>query len=471
MAQAWHGRAGQPRRLEVEDRLRGYLMSDQKHNGHIDGQPAHASPVADDHGPQRERRRLTLTQILHSRVFNPAGDELGRLEDLIVKLGEGGYPPVTGIKVRIGANDVYVAMQDIDKLAPGEVRLSSLTLHTGAFQRRAGEVLLGADVLGRHLMDVARGRIVQAHDLVLGRGDEGWRLLGVDRSPRAMLRRLVPRRARPDLRRHAILDWKDVQPFVGHVPTAKLLVPLQRLRRLHPAQIADLVEGASHDEGEEIIQAVEGDEELTADVFEELDTEHQLEFLKSRSNEEAAKVLGRMAPDDAADLLGELDYDRLTPVLGMMTAPQQNKLRKLLQYHPTTAGGMMNPDYVSVVRGTPATEALERVRTDDKAPHQLLSTVFVTEADGKFIGSVGVVDLLRGDPDSRVEDEPELVDLRVSAGADLADVTLMMADYNLTALAVTDGASILIGAISVDDLMEALVPESWRNRVEASSGV
>ena len=178
-----------------------------------------------------------------------------------------------------------------------------------------------------------------------------------------------------------------------------------------------------------------------------------------------------MAPDDAADLLGELDYDRLTPVLSMMPAQQQNKLRKLLQYHPTTAGGMMNPDFVSVVRGTSASDALERVRTDDKAPHQLLSTVFVTETDGKFVGSVGVVDLLRGDPERKVEEELGLVDLRASAGADLADVTLMMADYNLTALAVTDSASTLVGAISVDDLLEALVPEDWRNRVEASSGV
>ena len=424
-------------------------------------------------GPQADKRRLMITQILKSPVLNPAGAEVGRVEDLIVKLGEGGgaYPPVTGIKVRIGGSDVYVGLSNIEKLEPGEVRLSSPTLHTGAFQRRPGEVLLAADVLGRHLMDVARGRIVQAHDLVLGHSAEGWVLLGVDRSPRAMLRRLIPRSARHDLRRHAILDWKDVQPFVGHVPTAKLLMPLQRLRRLHPAQIADLVEGASHEEGEEIIQAVESDVELTADVFEELDTEHQVEFLKSRSNEEAAKVLGRMAPDDAADLLAELDHDRLTPVLSMMPAPQQTKLRKLLQYHPTTAGGMMNPDYISVVRGTSAADALERVRTDDKAPHQLLSTVFVTDADGKFIGSLGVVDLLRSDPTTKVEDEGALVDLRVTAGADLTDVSMMMADYNLTALAVTDTTSNLVGAISVDDVLEALVPENWRNRVEASSGV
>jgi CBS domain-containing protein len=456
----------------VEDRAGGDSMSNQMNNGETDSPKADANRARGDGGAD-DNRRLMLTQILRSPVLNPAGDEVGRIEDLIVKLGEGGgaYPPVTGIKVRIGGSDVYVSLSNIEKLAPGEVRLSTPTLHTGAFQRRPGEVLLAADVLGRHLRDVARGRIVQAHDLVLGRSTEGWALLGVDRSPRAMLRRLIPRRARPDLRRHAILDWKDVQPFVGHVPTAKLLMPLQRLRRLHPAQIADLVEGASHEEGEEIIHAVESDVELTADVFEELDTEHQLEFLKSRSNEEAAKVLGRMAPDDAADLLAELDHDRLTPVLSMMPAPQQNKLRKLLQYHPTTAGGMMNPDYISVVRGTTAADALERVRTDDKAPHQLLNTLFVTEADGKFIGSVGVADLLRSDPNTKVEDERGLVDLQVSAGADLADVSMMMADYNLTALAVTDTSSNLVGAISVDDVLEALVPENWRNRVEASSGV
>jgi len=453
--------------LEVEDRACGDSMTNQMSNGETDVTRPRDAPVADD------QRRLMLTQILKSPVLNPAGDEVGRVEDLIVKLSEGGgaYPPVTGVKVRIGGSEVYVGLSNIEKLAPGDIRLSSPTLNTGAFQRRPGEVLLAADVLGRHLLDVARGRIVQAHDLVLGRTPDGWALMGVDRSPRAMLRRLIPRRARPDLRRHSILDWKDVQPFVGHVPTAKLLMPLQRLRRLHPAQIADLVESASHEEGEEILDAVESDVELTADVFEELDTEHQVEFLKSRSNEEAAKVLGRMAPDDAADLLAELDHDRLTPVLSMLPAPQQSKLRKLLQYHPTTAGGMMNPDYISVLRGTSAADALERVRTDDKAPRLLLSTVFVTEADGKFVGCLGVVDLIRSDPTTKVEDHKDLVDLRVMAGADLADVSLMMADYNLTSLAVTDSSANLVGAISVDDVLEALVPENWRNRVEASSGV
>src|SRR6266568_9623637 len=392
--------------------------------------PAGKAMSEETDSSRREKRRVTVTQLLRSPVLNSAGEQVGRVEDLIAKLTDGGYPPITGLKVGVGGHDVFVGRKLIEKLEPGAVRLNTTTIDMTEFQRRPGEVLLAADVLGRHLMDMARGRLVRAHDLVLGQADGEWRLFGVDRSPRAMLRRLVPRKARPDLRRHVLLDWKEVQPFVAHVPTARLLVPLQRLRRLHPAQIADLVEGASHEEGEEIMDAVEGDVELTADIFEELDEEHRAEFLKSRSDEEAARVLDRMAPDDAADLLGELDQERRLPVLNMMSNTQQLKLRKLLQYHPTTAGGMMSPDYVWVLREATVDEALEAIRTDDKAPHQLLSTVFITEADGRFDGSIAAVDLLRSDHGGKVA-ELSLVKIHIGAGADIAEVTLMMADYNL----------------------------------------
>ena len=417
-----------------------------------------------------EKRRVTVTQLLKSPVLNAAGDQVGKVTDFIARLTDGGYPPITGLKVEAGGVDIFVGRKQVEKLEPGAVRLNTNALDMTPFQRRPGEVLLAQDVLGRHLMDMARGRLVQAHDLVLGQVDGEWRMLGVDRSPRAMLRRLIPRRARPDLRYHVLLDWKDVQPFVAHVPTSKLLVPLQRLRRLHPAQIADLVEGASHEEGEEIMDAIEKDVELEADVFEELDDEHRAEFLKERSNDEVAHVLDRMAPDDAADLLGQLDQERRLPVLNLMTAGAQRKLRKLLQYHPTTAGGMMSPDYVWVLRTATVGEALEAIRIDDKSPHQLLNNVFVTDDHGRFVGSVSAAELLRADAKARV-DTLKLVDLHVPAGADLTDVALTMADYNLTAIAVTDAPGNLIGAISVDDLIKSLVPEDWRARAEASSGL
>ena len=116
-------------------------------------------------------------------------------------------------------------------------------------------------------------------------------------------------------------------------------MPLRRLRRLHPAEIADIVESASHEEGEEIITAVHADPELEADVFEELNTEHQVEFLRSRSDAEAAAVLAGMGADDAADLITELDQERRAPILAQLPAAKQAKVRALLSYSPESAGG------------------------------------------------------------------------------------------------------------------------------------
>ena len=148
-----------------------------------------------------------VTQLLRSPVLNAAGEQVGRVEDFIAKLADSGYPPITGLKVGVGGHDVFVGLKFVERLEPNAVKLNISSLDMTEFQRRRGEVLLAADVLGRHLIDVTRGHLVRAHDLVLAEVEGQWRLLGVDRSPQAWLRRLVPRRGRPDLRRHALLDW------------------------------------------------------------------------------------------------------------------------------------------------------------------------------------------------------------------------------------------------------------------------
>jgi CBS domain-containing protein len=414
---------------------------------------------------------LFLTQLEHAALTSPTGERLGQVQDLIARLDAGGYPLITGLKARIGRRDLFVPTNLVAELAPGRAQLAGQTLNLGRFERRAGEVLLGQDVQDRRLIDVVAGRLVYANDLALARIDDVWRLVGVDPNPRPILQRFVPALSRRDRPRGApILDWNEIQPFVGHVPTAGLLMPLGPLKRLHPAQIADLVERSSHAQGAEIIGAVEADPELTADVFEELDPLHQGEFLRSRSNSEAAQVLTRMAPDDAADLLNTLDQGRRLPVLDLVPAQQRHKLRALLQYHPSTAGGMMSPDYVSVMRGTTLAEGLERLRADDKAPVTLQSTVFVTEQDGTFVGALSVVDLVRGQSGHRIEEVETLVKASLQVSADVPDVALLMTDFNLTAVAVTDNTGKLVGAISVDDLLEAVVPDEWRRRAEASAG-
>ena len=412
---------------------------------------------------------LLLTQLLHSPVVNPAGNRFGRLEDVIVRLADGGYPRVSGLKVRIAGRDLFVPANQVQRMEPGRVQLESQTVDVGRFERRAGEVLLAEDVLDRRLIDVAAGRLVHADDLIVSESVDGWHLIGVDPTPRSILSRLLPGQRRPMPPPDQILDWSDIQPFVGHVPTAGLLMPVGPLKRLHPAQIADLVEGASHEQGEEIIEAVESDPELAADVFEELEPEHQVEFLESHTDSEAADLLAHMAPDDAADLIGELDQERRRPVLDLMPAKEGQKVRGLLQHHPSTAGGLMSPDYIAVERGTTLADVLDRVRNAANIPSPLLGSVFVTEPDGTLIGTVSTADVLRGQITQRVEELAQLVAGGVPQDADLQDVALRMTDFNLVAVGVTDDDDRLIGAISVDDLLDNIVPPEWRRRAEATS--
>jgi CBS domain-containing protein len=406
-----------------------------------------------------------LSSVLRSPLLDRSGDRLGRVEDLIVRLADGGYPPVTGLKARIGGRELFVPADRIASLEPGAVRLSAEKLSLGRFERRAGEVLLGADVLGRKLVYVEADppRLVTAQEIELACIESWWRVVGVDHSARAQFRRLLPRRLRPLVSDVPFLDWADMEPFVGHVPTSRLRFSHRKLANLHPAEIADLVEAASHDEGEEIIEAVAHDRELEADVFEELDEHHQLEFIRERPDTQVAAVIARMAADDAADLVVEIDQDRRAHILALLPAAQRTQIEGLLGYNPSTAGGLMSPEFISLAPTDTVAAAIERVRLSDLAAGTL-STVYLQDPDGGLVGSVFVVTLLRGNPQRRLEDVAEREPVSVAVDADLPEVARMMTDYNLVMLPVLEQQGKMVGVVTVDDVLELTLPSGWRRR-------
>jgi CBS domain-containing protein len=411
--------------------------------------------------PAAETVRLALTGILHRPLVDRAGGRLGRVDDVIARFAEGGYPPVTGLVGRIAGRKLFIPRDRIAAMRPGSVQLAGEDLNLARFERRQGEVLLGDDVLGRRLIAVDAGRLVVAHDIQLRFENSRWVVAGVDTRPRGLRGRFLGGR----IENQGFVDWAAVEPFVGHVPTSRLLMPLRRLRRLHPAQIADLVEAASHDEGEEIISAVHGDPELEADVFEELNTEHQVEFLRDKSDAEAAAVLAEMGPDDAADLVTELDQPRRAPILSLLPPSQQAKVRALLSYGQSSAGGLMSPDFVSVAAAATVSDALAAVRAADVLP-QVVADVFLLD-DGHLAGSVPLIELLRADGAMQISQLVEHSNASVSVDDDFPEVARRMADFNLTVVAVLDDDNRVIGVITVDDVLEAMLPNSWRRRAEA----
>jgi CBS domain-containing protein len=406
-----------------------------------------------------------LSSILRSPLLDRAGERLGRVEDVIVRLADGGYPPVSGLKARIGGRELFVPASRIAHLESGAVRLSGEKLSLGRFERRPGEVLLASDVLGRKLVHVEAEppRLVTAHEIELACIDGWWRVVGVDAKARGRLRRLLPRRLRRAGSERPFLDWSDMEPFVGHVPSSRLHFSHRKLANLHPAEIADLVEAASHEEGEELIEAVAHDRELEADVFEELDEHHQLEFIRERPDNQVAAVIARMAPDDAADLIVELDQDRRGRVLALLPPRKRRQVEALLDYNPSTAGGMMSPDFVGVAPEDSVARALERVRTSDLGAGTL-TTVYLVDGERRLKGAAFIVSLLRADPAARVEDVAEREPVWVATDAEVPEVARMMTDYNLVMLPVLDQEERMVGLVTVDDVLELTLPAGWRRR-------
>ena len=260
---------------------------------------------------------LHLSELLRRPVTDRGGESIGRLSDVIVRLRGADMPLVTGLVAAVGGRELYVPIEQVAWLGSDEVKLTSAKLDLRQFERREGEVLLRADVLGHRLIDVESAQLIRAADLELERRGEDRVVAGVDthRQSRWLLR---SRQAEPS--EHSFREWTKFEPLIGHTGSALLRGPFARIRRLKPAQIADLIENASKEEETEILGQVHADPELEADVFEELDEDLATRLLGARTDAEIAEVLTRMRADDAADAIAELPQRRRQPVLDLLPA-------------------------------------------------------------------------------------------------------------------------------------------------------
>jgi CBS domain-containing protein len=406
---------------------------------------------------------LRLSRLLRRPVADSTGEPLGRLADVIVRLRGADYPLVTGLVAAVGGREVFVTAELVADLAADPLRLSTARLDLRRFERRDGEVLLRADVLGHRLIDVANARLVKAADLELARDDGGWALAGVDtrRRPRHLLGlRAEPRDAR-------FRDWHDFEWLIGHAGSALARGPFARVRRLKPAQIADLLEEASKEEETEILGHVHADPELEADVFEELDEDLAARLLGARTDPEIAAVLSRMRADDAADAVAELPQRRRQPVLDLLPAGQRAKVLTLLGYNPASAGGLMGVDFVTAPTMATVGQAIEKIRQAATLQPEALTSVHAVDADGCLRGVAHLVRLLQSPSASALIDVSDTDPVRVGADTDVTDVAVLMSDYNLTTIPVVDDERRLLGVITVDDVLEVTLPEDWRRREAA----
>ena len=424
------------------------------------------TPAAGPSAPADHKTRLRLSQLLKRQVADRSGESIGRLADVIVRLRGTDYPLVTGLVAAVGGREIFVPIDQVSSFDGDPLKLTSARLDLRHFERREGEVLLSADVLGHRLIDVQNARLVRAADLELARDDGEWVVSGVDtrRRPRRLFGLLAADNTEGG---QVFRDWHDFESLIGHQGSALLRGPFARVRRLKPAQIADLLEDASKEEETEILGRVHADPELEADVFEELDEDLATRLLGARTNQEIADVLARMRADDAADAIAELPQQRRQPVLDLLPAGQRTKVLTLMGFNATSAGGAMGVEFVAVPTMTSVSDALARVREAISLQPEALTSVHAVDYDGVLRGVARLVTLVQSDPGATVIDVSDTDPVRVGADTDIVDVAVLMTDYNLITIPVVDDECRMLGLITVDDVLEVTLPDDWRRREAA----
>jgi CBS domain-containing protein len=400
-----------------------------------------------------------LSALLRCHVYSGPDEEVGKVDDVIVRLRGDALPLVTGLVAKVGGRRVYLSIRRISELSEQRVVLAKPKVDLRTFERRDGEVLLREDILGHRLIDVADAELVRAWDIELDETDEGWVVTCLDTRRPPRLFGLI--RASKG---HPCQDWKAFEPLIGHTPTVRLRSGFGRVRRLKPAQIADLLEDANKQEGEEILDVVHSDPELEADVFEELDPDIANKLFDDMTDEEVADVIGHMRADDAADAIAELEQKRRVKVLDLLPLGVRAKVVTLLGFNAASAGGIMGVEFLAVPADAPVEEALRRLRLAENVQPEALLTVHAVDHANRLAGTVTVIDLLQAEPETPLSDLMDNDPVRVAPDADVVDVTLLMADYNLMTVPVVDADDQLLGVITVDDILEATIPDDWRRR-------
>jgi CBS domain-containing protein len=408
---------------------------------------------------------ISLVGLIGAPVLNQSGEEVGHLADLVARVHGDAYPALTGIVVGVGRRRAFLDAAAIDRVERRSVTLRTAKMDLREFQRREGEVLLHRDILDHQLVDTDQVQVIRAADLYLAQVGDQVRLVGVDVSMQTLLRRLGPKRWRWRPTPDRVIDWAAIESFGADSPeepaAVKLRTPHAALRRLRPAELADVLEGLGRPGRRELLASL--DHETAADALEEMEPDELTALLREMEPAQAAELVARMEPDEAVEALRELPDDERAQLLTRMPPPTQRELGRLLGYPGDEAGGVMT----TVLACAHPEETVEQVRRRlaKQAKHQTeIDSVAVIDSEGRLVGDVSAFDLLVSDPDTKLAGliNPDDPPVTLRPDADIDAVATEMVESRRSSLLVVDEEGRPMGRILSDDVLDALVPGHGR---------
>jgi CBS domain-containing protein/sporulation protein YlmC with PRC-barrel domain len=395
-----------------------------------------------------ERRIVYVSRLTRLPLLSADGAEIGRVVDAVFDLGS--KPPrINGLVVAVQRRRVFVGIGRVGEIGTDGARLRRSSVNLRQFELRPGERLVSGELLGRRVRDQ---RVV---DIGLTPAPEpfAWEIATV-----ALAGRRVP-----GLRREpTVLDWSEVgELFASDSPVDRQAA---ELGNLHPAEMAATIRRLPLSRRRVLAGALE--DERFADLLEEMSEDEQVKLVEGLDQQRLGRVLDEMDADDAADLLGEFPAHRQAELLHAMDPEEAEPVRRLLTYQPDTAGGVMNPEPVILAPTASVADALARVRDPD-LPVPMAAQVFICRPPletptGRYVGMVGFQRLLREAPSKPlgrcIDEDVEPVRTNFSD----RDVASRLAAYDVVALAVVDEVGRLVGAVTIDDVLDRVLPPNWR---------
>ena len=404
--------------------------------------------------------RIFLARLSGIGVFDSNGDQVGKVRDGVMVLRTGLNPPrLTGLVVEVQPRRrIFVPMTKVTAIDAGTVIVTG-ALNLRRFEQRPNETLVAAELLDRTVDLIASNEQVTVLDMAVEQSrTRDW-----------FVTQLFVRRGGAGFRRKHekfVVDWEDIrglslpsvdQPAEQLLSVLEAMVPADLANALHDLPVKRRIEVAR-----------ELDDERLADVLEEMPEEDRVEILQALEAERAADVLEEMAPDDAADLISELPPEQAADLLERMEPEEADDIRRLLSYDDFSAGGMMTTEPIVLPPDATVADALAHIRNADLSP-ALASQVYVTRAPtetptGKFLGTCHFQRLLREAPGTLVSAVIDTNLEPITADAPLAEVTRYFAAYNLVAVPVIDDNDRLLGTVTVDDVIDHMLPDNWREQ-------
>lgn len=400
---------------------------------------------------------LFFSDLIGLKICDQAENKPGRLEDIAIDLvSDEDYPSIAGIVIKSGDAKKYIASSHIESFSKQCILLNKNAEET--ISEIPGDnriIFLKDSVLDKQIVDLSGVRVVRVNDLEFGVVKGKMSLVAIDIGKLGILRRLglsfLFKVLKPEL-----LEWKNVQ-LVGD--KLQLSIGIKEIVKLHPADIANIIEKLNLNQGSELLQAL--DKKTAARVLEELEPELQRILVESLGPERAASIMQRMSIDELADLIQMLPDRKSKEFIRTLPSDSTQKVKKILEYDEDTAGGLMTTEFIFAYADDTVGQVTERIKKFSQ-PHRGIYFVYIVDKNNKFLGVVSMRRLLVAGQDVKmnevVDEQTKFATTALSQG--VLEVASLMTKYNLFSIAVLDGEEKLLGVVTVDDIMRHFVPHA-----------